>query len=168
MSFIDFNRLMRKIHSGAKPDVSRCKLPRISRRGCRVPIKKSSAWLLYRSRVHFRRTLNLEDQKRAARSFRIALVALNAIPTDDMHRKIRLEFLVFSVILLLCLILNSGAEAQLNFSTGWGKRSQRLEWNAVRPECPSQARPSFEQLLNVYHLIQMEARKMLECRKPNE
>ncbi|XP_033174960.1 hypertrehalosaemic prohormone [Bombus impatiens] len=85
-----------------------------------------------------------------------------------MHRKVRLEFLVFSIILLLCLILNSGAEAQLNFSTGWGKRSQRLEWSAVRPECPSQARPSLEQLLNVYHLIQMEARKMLECRKPNE
>ncbi|XP_033344480.1 uncharacterized protein LOC117230800, partial [Bombus vosnesenskii] len=157
-----------RIHPGAKPDVLRCKLPRISRRGCWEPIKKSSAWLSSRSRVHFRRTHDLEDQKRAARSSRIALVALNAIPTDDMHRKVRLEFLVFSIILLLCLILNSGAEAQLNFSTGWGKRSQRLEWSAVRPECPSQARPSLEQLLNVYHLIQMEARKMLECRKPNE
>lgn len=97
--------------------------------------------------------------------------------------------------------MNTGVEAQLNFSTGWGKRSQRIgvvEWG-VRTECATQAKPSVEQLLSVYHLIQVcvsqlvsyilnrlnekkeqllterfvfdlqiEARKMLDCRKLNE
>lgn len=100
--------------------------------------------------------------------------------------------------------MNTGVEAQLNFSTGWGKRSQRIgvvEWG-VRTECATQAKPTVEQLLSVYHLIQVcvsqlvpyilnrsnekkeqlltksglyivfnlqiEARKMLDCRKLNE
>lgn len=99
---------------------------------------------------------------------RIALLVLFAILIDDMHRKLRPSFFAFSIILLLCLILNTGA--QLNFSTGWGKRSQRIgvvEWG-VRTECATQAKPSVEQLLSVYHLIQIEARKMLDCRKLNE
>ncbi|XP_017796574.1 PREDICTED: adipokinetic prohormone type 2-like [Habropoda laboriosa] len=85
---------------------------------------------------------------------------------DDMYRKIRLGFL--AIILLLCLSLD--AVAQLNFSTGWGKRSQRvgaLEW-ATRTDCDSQGKPSLEQLLTVYNFIQAEARKMLDCRRVNE
>ncbi|XP_076229567.1 adipokinetic prohormone type 3 [Nomia melanderi] len=84
-----------------------------------------------------------------------------------MYRKIRLGFL--AVIFLLCLILDSGAQAQLNFSTGWGKRSQRrgpLDSGSV--ECGSRVTPSLEQLLNVYRTIQMEAQQMLDCRKLNE
>lgn len=53
--------------------------------------------------------------------------------------------------------MNTGVEAQLNFSTGWGKRSQRIgvvEWG-VRTECATQAKPTVEQLLSVYHLIQV-------------
>ncbi|CAD1472043.1 unnamed protein product [Heterotrigona itama] len=68
------------------------------------------------------------------------------------HRKARLAFL--SIILLLCLTLHPGTEAQLNFSTGWGKRNQRLEWGALKTECASQTRPFLEQLLTVYQLIQ--------------
>ena len=69
------------------------------------------------------------------------------------HRKARLAF--FSIILLLCLILHPGTEAQLNFSTGWGKRNQRLEWGALKTECSSQTRPFLEQLLSIYQLIQV-------------
>ncbi|XP_076678439.1 hypertrehalosaemic prohormone [Andrena cerasifolii] len=84
-----------------------------------------------------------------------------------MYRKIRLGFL--AIIFLLCLTLDSGTEAQLNFSTGWGKRSQRM--GVVGPgnaECGARARPSLEQLLAVYNLIQAEAQRMLDCRKLNE
>ncbi|XP_076758814.1 hypertrehalosaemic prohormone [Xylocopa sonorina] len=86
-----------------------------------------------------------------------------------MCRKIRLGFL--AIILLLWLALDFGAEAQLNFSTGWGKRSQRIgvvDWGGARTECSLQARPSMEQLLTFYNLIQAEARRMLDCRKLNE
>ncbi|XP_076651278.1 uncharacterized protein LOC143358206 [Halictus rubicundus] len=81
----------------------------------------------------------------------------------DMYRKIRLGFL--AVIFLVCLILDSGTQAQLNFSTGWGKRSER---RGGVVECGSGVAPKLEQLLNVYFLIQMEAQKMLDCRKLNE
>ncbi|XP_017889850.1 hypertrehalosaemic prohormone-like [Ceratina calcarata] len=86
-----------------------------------------------------------------------------------MYHKIRLGFL--AIILLLCLTLDHEAEAQLNFSTGWGKRSRRvgvLEWGAGRNDCASQARPSFEQLLTVYNVIQAEAQRLIDCRKLSE
>ncbi|XP_015432497.1 PREDICTED: uncharacterized protein LOC107188681 [Dufourea novaeangliae] len=84
-----------------------------------------------------------------------------------MYRKIRLGFL--TVILLLYLMLDSGTEAQLNFSTGWGKRSQRrgsLDPGSI--DCASRVAPTMEQLLNIYHSIQTEVQKMLDCRKLNE
>ncbi|XP_076295636.1 adipokinetic prohormone type 3 [Lasioglossum baleicum] len=85
-----------------------------------------------------------------------------------MYRKIRLGFL--AVIFLVCLILVSGTRAQLNFSTGWGKRSERrgASDSMDSVNCGSRGAPTLEQLLNVYHSIQMEAQKMLDCRKLNE
>ncbi|XP_076630619.1 adipokinetic prohormone type 2 [Colletes latitarsis] len=84
-----------------------------------------------------------------------------------MYRKFRRCSL--AIIILLCLIFDSGTEAQLNFSTGWGKRSQRVGFaESGSLECVPRGRPSLEQLLNVYNFIQTEAQKMLDCRKLNE
>ncbi|CAK9794658.1 hypothetical protein ANTPLA_LOCUS65 [Anthophora plagiata] len=135
---------------------ARTGVPRIS--GQREPIKKPSASQPSDKRVYLPRTYHLRGA--SLLSFPIA------IPPDDMYRKIRLGFL--AIILLLCLSLE--AVAQLNFSTGWGKRSQRVgvpEW-AARADCASQAKPSLEQLLTVYNFIQAEVQKMLACRRPNE
>nr|XP_012146916.1 PREDICTED: adipokinetic prohormone type 2-like [Megachile rotundata] len=78
-----------------------------------------------------------------------------------MYRKIQLS--VLAIVFLLWLSLDLGAEAQLNFSTGWGKRNQRV--NERANECVLRARPSLEQLLMVYDIIQTQARKMMDCRK---
>ncbi|XP_076241249.1 red pigment-concentrating prohormone [Calliopsis andreniformis] len=84
-----------------------------------------------------------------------------------MYRKIRLSFL--ALIFLVCLSLDSGAQGQLNFSTGWGKRSHKVGTvESGSFECGPQARPTLEQVLSVYNLIQTEAQRMLDCRKLNE
>ncbi|XP_076165973.1 adipokinetic hormone [Ptiloglossa arizonensis] len=74
-----------------------------------------------------------------------------------------------AILFLLCLLLGWGAEAQLNFSTGWGKRSQTMgAAESGTFECSPRGRPTLEQLLNVYNFMQTEAQKMLDCRKLNE
>ncbi|XP_029052759.1 hypertrehalosaemic prohormone-like [Osmia bicornis bicornis] len=82
-----------------------------------------------------------------------------------MYRKIQLSFL--AIVFLLCLSFELGADAQLNFSTGWGKRSQQRVsgFERANGECIFQAKPSLEQLLIVYNIIQTEAKKMMDCRK---
>ncbi|KZC10565.1 hypothetical protein WN55_02002, partial [Dufourea novaeangliae] len=80
------------------------------------------------------------------------------------YRKIRLGFL--TVILLLYLMLDSGTEAQLNFSTGWGKRSQRrgsLDPGSI--DCASRVAPTMEQLLNIYHSIQVPITRSFRHRR---
>ncbi|XP_015597536.1 hypertrehalosaemic prohormone [Cephus cinctus] len=72
---------------------------------------------------------------------------------------------IFIVLAMIFMILAWSAEAQLNFSTGWGKRSQLLPTGGSSSSCSSQGRPSLEQLLGLYNLIQMEAQRILDCQK---
>ncbi|XP_012283019.1 hypertrehalosaemic prohormone [Orussus abietinus] len=72
---------------------------------------------------------------------------------------------LLAVVLLVCLILVTNVEAQLNFSTGWGKRSQILSTRGGNSPCSSQGRPTLDQLLGLYNLIQAEAQKIVDCQK---
>nr|XP_050848487.1 uncharacterized protein LOC127063151 [Vespula vulgaris] len=80
---------------------------------------------------------------------------------------------VVTAILLVSLILLTylhETEGQVNFSTGWGKRNQNIPTsNTNNPRCiPQQARPSLEQLLNLYNFIQIEAQKIVDRQKLNK
>ncbi|KAF7412234.1 hypothetical protein HZH66_001130 [Vespula vulgaris] len=52
----------------------------------------------------------------------------------------------------------------------WGKRNQNIPTsNTNNPRCiPQQARPSLEQLLNLYNFIQIEAQKIVDRQKLNK
>ncbi|KAL2718472.1 adipokinetic prohormone type 3-like [Vespula squamosa] len=80
---------------------------------------------------------------------------------------------VVTAILLVSLIFLTylhEAKGQVNFSTGWGKRSQNIPTsNTNNPRClPQQGRPSLEQLLNLYNFIQIEAQKIVDRQKLNK
>ncbi|XP_035734142.1 hypertrehalosaemic prohormone-like [Vespa mandarinia] len=88
-----------------------------------------------------------------------------------MYLKNRLN--VITIILLISLILLTNlheTEGQVNFSTGWGKRSQNIPTSSTNnPRCLSQqGRPSLEQLLNLYNFIQIEAQKIVDRQKLNK
>ncbi|XP_032691270.1 adipokinetic prohormone type 3 [Odontomachus brunneus] len=80
-----------------------------------------------------------------------------------MFRKAPVSLL--AVAFLFCLILVSNAEAQLNFSTEWGKRSQNAR---MKSDCPSRSTSSLEQLLKLYTFIQVEAQRILDCQNLNK
>ncbi|XP_015171791.1 PREDICTED: uncharacterized protein LOC107064052 [Polistes dominula] len=88
-----------------------------------------------------------------------------------MYSKSRLNVIttIFLATLILLAYLHE-AEGQLNFSTGWGKRNQNIQTaNSNNPRClPQQARPSLEQLLNLYNFILIEAQKIVDCQKLNK
>ncbi|XP_012252631.1 hypertrehalosaemic prohormone-like [Athalia rosae] len=77
----------------------------------------------------------------------------------------RIQSGCFVVVVAICLILALGTEAQLNFSTGWGKRSQIPQTGGGSAMCSSQGKPSLNQLIAVYNLIQNEAQRILDCQK---
>ncbi|KAK7790124.1 hypothetical protein R5R35_001172 [Gryllus longicercus] len=60
-----------------------------------------------------------------------------------------------TLVLVLAGLLLTFASAQVNFSTGWGKRS------GTQDGCKS----SMDSLMYIYKLIQMEAQKIIECEK---
>ncbi|XP_015524394.1 hypertrehalosaemic prohormone-like [Neodiprion virginianus] len=72
----------------------------------------------------------------------------------------------FVLVLAILLIVALGTEAQLNFSTGWGKRVPNPQTgNGGSAMCSSQGKPSLNQLLAIYNLLQNEAQKLLDCQK---
>lgn len=66
---------------------------------------------------------------------------------------------LLAVACLFYLIFLSDAEAQLTFSTGWGKRSQDMRIRSSSTDCSSQSTSSFEQLLKLYTFIQVASQK---------
>ncbi|KAL6262657.1 hypothetical protein P5V15_005450 [Pogonomyrmex californicus] len=70
-------------------------------------------------------------------------------------------------IAFLFLILVSDGEAQITFSTGWGKRNQDMRIRSSNTNCLSQD-ASLDQLLKLYSFIQIEARRILDCQILNK
>ncbi|KAK0157583.1 hypothetical protein PV328_011309 [Microctonus aethiopoides] len=82
-------------------------------------------------------------------------------------------FTNFFAILLLLWILSfiMDTEAQLNFSTGWGKRSRNLDIDGDinRNLCKfSQRKSNLEGIIvNLCNVICMEVQKINQCKKIN-
>ncbi|KAF5273423.1 hypothetical protein FQA39_LY07440 [Lamprigera yunnana] len=66
------------------------------------------------------------------------------------------------VIFLLVVVTVNICVAQLNFSTGWGKRSQSGNPSGITE---GNCKTPVDTLMLIYKLIQNEAQKMQECEK---
>ncbi|XP_044741690.1 hypertrehalosaemic prohormone-like [Chrysoperla carnea] len=72
--------------------------------------------------------------------------------------------IVFVVICTILVTLIIESEAQLNFSTGWGKRSRNSGLSLdVDVNDGAKCKVSVDSLMQIYKLIQMEAQKLLNC-----
>ncbi|KAI4500637.1 hypothetical protein M0802_004229 [Mischocyttarus mexicanus] len=109
-------------------------------------------------------------------NFQRLLIVLTLVPifqNEIRNRYSKSRLNAITTILLVSLILLvylHETEGQLNFSTGWGKRNQNIQTGSSNnPRClQQQARPSLEQLLNIYNFIQIEAQKIVDCQKLNK
>ncbi|XP_011149403.1 adipokinetic hormone [Harpegnathos saltator] len=72
---------------------------------------------------------------------------------------------LLTVAFLFCLILALSVEAQLTYSTDWGKRSQNVR---MKSDCPSRSTSLLEQLLKLYTFVQIEAQRILDCQNLNK
>ncbi|XP_025834751.1 hypertrehalosaemic prohormone-like [Agrilus planipennis] len=70
-------------------------------------------------------------------------------------RRLMVLFLILSTIIAMSF-------AQLNFSTGWGKRASNASPNGGSNE---NCKTSVEVLMLIYKLIQNEAQRVFECNK---
>ncbi|XP_011307496.1 adipokinetic prohormone [Fopius arisanus] len=87
-----------------------------------------------------------------------------------MHNKIPPGILAILLIGCITLLFIGTTEAQLTFSTGWGKRNKNFAVeNGSGTRCSeAQGKPPLEILVNLYNLIQNEAKRVINCEKMNQ